>query len=48
MVELIEFFRTVYQILRTVVTLIAREQAITLIPDDQVVTTQRAADNLQW
>jgi len=44
--ERIEFPNTVYQILRRVVTLMARGQAITLIPDDQVVTTQRAADLL--
>lgn len=44
--ERIELPNTVYQILRRVVALMARGQAITLMPDDQVVTTQRAADIL--
>jgi excisionase family DNA binding protein len=37
---------TVYEVLRKVVELMAHGQAITLIPDKQVVTTQRAADLL--
>ena len=44
--ERVELPSTVYQVLRRVVELMARGQAITLIPDKQVVTTQRAADLL--
>jgi excisionase family DNA binding protein len=44
--ERIELPHTVYEILRKVVTLMAHGQAITLVPDNQAVTTQRAADLL--
>ena len=44
--ERIELPHTVYEILRKVVTLMASGQAITLVPDNQAVTTQRAADIL--
>lgn len=44
--ERIELPHTVYEILRKVVTLMADGQAITLVPDNQAVTTQRAADIL--
>jgi excisionase family DNA binding protein len=37
---------TVYDVLRKAVELMAHGQAITMIPDKQVVTTQRAADLL--
>jgi excisionase family DNA binding protein len=37
---------TVYEILRKVVELMAEGQSVTLLPDNQVVTTQRAADLL--
>jgi excisionase family DNA binding protein len=37
---------TVYEVLRKVVELMAHGQSVTLIPDKQVVTTQRAADLL--
>lgn len=37
---------TVYEALKRVVTLMADGKAVTLIPDSQVVTTQRAADIL--
>jgi hypothetical protein len=42
----IELPKTVYEILRKVVTFMAHGQAITLVPDNQAVTTQRAADLL--
>ena len=42
----IELPSTVYKILRKVVTLMAHGQAVTLVPDNQAVTTQRAADIL--
>jgi excisionase family DNA binding protein len=42
----IELPHTVYEVLRKVVELMVRGQAITLVPDKQVVTTQRAADLL--
>jgi excisionase family DNA binding protein len=44
--ERIDLPNTVYEILKKVVTLMAHGQAITLIPDNQAVTTQRAADIL--
>lgn len=44
--ERIELPHTVYEILRRVVTLMAHGHAITLVPDNQAVTTQRAADLL--
>ena len=37
---------TVYEVLRRVVELMAEGNAVTLMPDNQVVTTQRAADVL--
>ncbi len=37
---------TVYEVLKRVVELMADGKAVTLIPDNQVVTTQRAADIL--
>ena len=44
--ERIELPNTVYKILRKVVTLMAHGQAVTLVPDNQAVTTQRASDLL--
>jgi hypothetical protein len=44
--ERIDLPNTVYEILRRLVTLMARGQAVTLVPDNQAVTTQRAADIL--
>jgi excisionase family DNA binding protein len=44
--ERIELPNTVYKILRKVVTFMAHGQAVTLVPDNQAVTTQRAADLL--
>ena len=44
--ERIELPKTVFEILRKVVTFMAHGQAITLVPENQAVTTQRAADLL--
>jgi excisionase family DNA binding protein len=44
--ERIDLPNTVYEILRKVVTLMAHGQAVTLVPENQAVTTQRAADIL--
>ena len=44
--ERIELPNTVYKILRNLVTLMVHGQAVTLVPDNQAVTTQRAADLL--
>ena len=44
--ERIDLPNTVYEILRKVVTFMAHGQAVTLVPDNQAVTTQRAADIL--
>src|SRR5713226_9333804 len=44
--ERIDLPNTVFEILRRVVTLMAHGQAVTLVPDNQAVTTQRAADIL--
>jgi excisionase family DNA binding protein len=44
--ERIDLPNTVYEILRKLVTLMARGQAVTLVPDNQAVTTERAADIL--
>jgi excisionase family DNA binding protein len=37
---------TIYEVLKRVVELLADGKAVTLIPDNQVITTQRAADIL--
>src|SRR5579883_714766 len=42
--ERIEFPNTVYDILRKVVSFMAHGQAITLVPDNQAVTTHRAGN----
>lgn len=44
--ERIELPHTVYEVLSRVVGFMAHGQSVTLIPDKQVVTTQRAADLL--
>ena len=44
--ERIELPNTVYAVFQKVVELMAHGQSITLVPDKQVVTTQRAADIL--
>jgi excisionase family DNA binding protein len=42
----IEIPGTVYEVLRTAVGFMSQGQAITLVPDNQAITTQRAADIL--
>ncbi len=42
----VELPPTVYQVLREVISMMAAGKAITLVPDQEVVTTQRAADLL--
>jgi len=44
--ERVELPGTVFEVLRKVVGFMSHGQAITLVPDNQVVTTQRAADTL--
>jgi excisionase family DNA binding protein len=44
--ERVELSGTVFEVLRTVVGFMSHGQAVTLVPDNQVVTTQRAADIL--
>jgi len=44
--ERVELPGTVFEVLRKVVSFMSHGQAITLVPDNQVVTTQRAADTL--
>lgn len=44
--ERIELPGTVFEVLRTVVGFMSHGQTITLVPDNQVITTQRAADIL--
>jgi excisionase family DNA binding protein len=41
--EKVEFPDTLYEVLTRVVEIMSRGQAVTLVPDNQVVTTQRAA-----
>ena len=41
--EKVEFPDTLYEVLTRVVEILSRGQAVTLVPDNQVVTTQRAA-----
>jgi excisionase family DNA binding protein len=44
--EKVKLPATVYEVLKRIVALMADGKAVTLIPDNQVVTTQRAADIL--
>jgi excisionase family DNA binding protein len=44
--ERIELPDTVFEVLRTAVGFMSHGQAITLVPDNQAITTQRAADIL--
>ena len=44
--ERIELPGTVFEVLRAAVGLMAQGQTITLVPDNQAITTQRAADIL--
>jgi excisionase family DNA binding protein len=44
--ERIELPSTVFEVLRTAVGFMSHGQAITLVPDNQAITTQRAADTL--
>lgn len=41
--EKVEFPDTLYEVLTRIVEMLSRGQAVTLVPDNQVVTTQRAA-----
>ena len=41
--EKVEFPDTLYEVLMRIVEIMSRGQAVTLVPDNQVVTTQRAA-----
>ena len=41
--EKVEFPDTLYEVLTRIVEILSRGQAVTLVPDNQVVTTQRAA-----
>ena len=41
--EKVEFPDTLYEVLTRIVGMMSRGQAVTLVPDNQVVTTQRAA-----
>lgn len=41
-----EFPNTLYEVLTRIVEMMSRRQAITIVPDNQVVTTQRAAATL--
>jgi excisionase family DNA binding protein len=44
--EQVELPRTVFEVLRTAVGFMSHGQAIMLVPDNQAITTQRAADIL--
>jgi excisionase family DNA binding protein len=44
--ESIELPAAIYKVLKRIVELMAEGKAVTLVPDNQVVTTQRAADIL--
>lgn len=44
--ERIELPDTVFEVLRTAVGFMSHGQAVTLVPDNQAITTQRAADTL--
>jgi excisionase family DNA binding protein len=44
--ERIELPKTVFEVLRTAVKFMSNGQAVTLVPENKVVTTQRAADIL--
>ncbi len=41
--ERVEFPNTLYEVLTRIVEMMSRHQAVTIVPDNQVVTTQRAA-----
>jgi excisionase family DNA binding protein len=44
--ERVEFPDTLYEVLTRIVEMMSRHQAVTIVPDNQVVTTQRAAEIL--